>query len=107
MRADGKELNVRRRPGADSRVACMPVAIQLQLRSRRARLPAVPLDIHPRDAVGDVPRRLREEILKNNLRRYVHAWDCGQQYNREPSAQELTGYLSHSKTAECMPVTVG
>jgi hypothetical protein len=65
----------------------MPIPIQCQLRRRCARLPPVPLDINPGNAVADVSRRLREKILKYNFRRHIHGSDSDQAKCKERPAQ--------------------
>ena len=68
-RPDGNHRHAGYRARAGRRVIDMPAAVQRQWRGGAGRLPAVPLDINPRHAVGDVARRLAEEVLKHNLRR--------------------------------------
>jgi hypothetical protein len=71
----------------------MSAAIRGQLRSCRARLPAVPFDINPRHTVRDISRRLCKKILENYFRRHVHG-DYGQPDCHEHTAQATIGYPS-------------
>src|ERR1017187_7885025 len=98
MRADGNQRHAHGRSRAGGGVINMPAAVQGQLRSRRAALPAVSFDINPRHAVGDVTRGLREEILKHNLRQTTLASESGQHDRQERPVEVTAGYFRQTET---------